>query len=418
MMMKILQLQLIIKITTVIIHITSIQSFSISIPAALHHHHHHHHHHHRGSRTINNQGRRVTTTKKNTLNNISRKMNMINLHSSSDQDLLKKKLILIRHGKTYMNEYLATEGSQWGDANFTDVGLNDYLYKDSQLSPFGVQQAKKLCSKIATGASTIVEEKKYEYCIDDIDLIIVSPLTRTFQTLEYALLPHLKKQTQQQENEHDDNDDDNDDNDDDTKKLSSSSLPWSLSSLEYKVPIISSPLASERVYLKSDLGLPLNELKKKFPYARFENDFEDFEDDWWFTVKEEEDQQQQQQQKSNAKIYNFNSIPISQYKEWRPSTQNQTYSCYGEPDVQFNQRMIELYQWLERRNEKCICMISHWGVLDWLTDGQVDFDNCEWREVDFESVCDSVNRRKMEMVNDNEKEINVVVRDGDEESTR
>ena len=43
--------------------------------------------------------------------------------------------------------------------------------------------------------------------------------------------------------------------------------------------------------------------------------------------------------------------------------------------------MMELYKWLESRNENVICLICHWGVLDWLT-GK-DFKNCEVKEVSF-----------------------------------
>ena len=32
-----------------------------------------------------------------------------------------KRIVLIRHGCTYMNEYLSIPGSRWGDPNFTDV---------------------------------------------------------------------------------------------------------------------------------------------------------------------------------------------------------------------------------------------------------------------------------------------------------
>ena len=35
-----------------------------------------------------------------------------------------KRLILIRHGRTYMNEYLATPGTRWGDVSSIDVSLS------------------------------------------------------------------------------------------------------------------------------------------------------------------------------------------------------------------------------------------------------------------------------------------------------
>lgn len=41
----------------------------------------------------------------------------------------------------------------------------------------------------------------------------------------------------------------------------------------------------------------------------------------------------------------------------------------------FHARMQQLQQWLCARPERCIAVVSHWGVLQALT-GE-DFDNCE-----------------------------------------
>jgi len=41
----------------------------------------------------------------------------------------------------------------------------------------------------------------------------------------------------------------------------------------------------------------------------------------------------------------------------------------------FSQRMQQLQQWIAARPERCIAVVSHWGVLQALT-GQ-DFENCE-----------------------------------------
>ncbi len=295
--------------------------------------------------------------------------------SSSSSNNISKRLILIRHGRTHMNEYLSKPGSQWGDENFTDVGLPDQLYRDSPLCQKGIEQAQGLYRQIQIATAGSKEGKNENdptaYCVDDIDLVVVSPLTRTFQTLEYALLPHFKKKKNQN----------NADADEDHVQKP----------CQYRMPIVSLPLASERVYLKSDLGLPLDELRLKFPYAQFDEEFKSFEDEWWFTVTDKEKEDRTQSSLNNG-IHSFNSLHISEYKEWRPISQNQTYEYLGEPDLQFNQRMVALYEWLDQRDEKCICMISHWGVLEWLTG--LDFQNCEWREVEFDVVDDKVSRIK------------------------
>ena len=293
-----------------------------------------------------------------------------------------------------MNEYLATPGSQWGEPNFTDVGLSDDLYRDSPLSELGKNQAMELYHKIDSslgssggdvgcGNNTVSSSGDGidSYCVDDIELVVLSPLTRAFQTLEYALLPHLKKQEGGKEGEGEQLQGQgqglNEIDEDRTCNFNG----------KYKVPILSTPLASERVYLKSDLGLTLNELKIKFPYAQFD-DLQDFEDEWWFTVKPSSSlasaSSSSTTTSSTTRIHKFNTLTESGYTEWRPSSQNQSYSCFGEPDEQFNQRMIELYKLIESRDENCICIISHWGVLDWLTG--LDFANCEWKEIRFEDV--------------------------------
>jgi len=46
--------------------------------------------------------------------------------------------------------------------------------------------------------------------------------------------------------------------------------------------------------------------------------------------------------------------------------------------------MKQLYEWIEEREESTICIVCHWGVLEWLTGER--FENCEVRVVDFDDV--------------------------------
>ena len=264
----------------------------------------------------------------------------------SDGKYSSKRLILIRHGCTFMNEYLATPGSRWGDANFTDVfdSSEDSLYRDSPLSNKGKAQAQDLhhyfqCTE--TG----------KQMIRDIELIAVSPLRRTLQTAEISVLPHLQD---------------------------SSSI--------HDIPIVALPLASERVYLMSDHGRSKNILSREFPFADFGQEFDRFEENWWFTVEETK----KMESGRSEDFHSFASMHIDDYIEWRPNDHNQIYSCHGEPDDLFEQRMIELYNWLDNRDESVICLVCHWGVLDWLT-GK-DFRNCEVRDISFEDVRTRVHR--------------------------
>ena len=74
------------------------------------------------------------------------------------------------------------------------------------------------------------------------------------------------------------------------------------------------------------------------------------------------------------------------YVEWRPVGQGQRYACPGEPEEAFDQRMTRLYQWLEQRPESNICVLCHHGVIAWMLGDDVDFDNCQWRVLDFEDL--------------------------------
>jgi len=279
------------------------------------------------------------------------------IKNSNENYTSNKRIIFIRHGRTYMNEYLSRPGSRWGDAGFTDIGLPKDLYRDSPLSQKGIEQAKALCGRIAVGLNQKdSNDKSFNVAnMSEIDLVVVSPLTRAFQTFEYGLLPHIINQQ------------DNEESNSLTKKKN--------------IPIIALPLASERVYLISDLGLPTEILKQKFPYADFSSEFTQFDKEWWFTVNGANPLEILKEDKPS---HCFNSIDLSQYKEWRPNDEGQTYACLGEPDEQFNQRMIALYEWLANRRERNICVVSHWGVLEFLTG--FEFENCEVRTIPFDQI--------------------------------
>ena len=249
-----------------------------------------------------------------------------------------KRLVLIRHGCTHMNEYLSKPGSRWGDAGFTDVfPQDDGLYRDSPLSDKGTKQAQRL--KTYFESSELGKE-----LIGNIELVAVSPMKRALQTAEIGVLPHLS-----------------DSND--------------------RIPIVALPLASERLYLVSDLGSSTSYLSERFPFADFTQEFNGFEEEWWFTVKEG---QSKDPSFKKSSVHSFNYIHKDEYVEWRPKDEGQEYACLGEPDEAFQERMVALYRWLEEREERVICLVCHWGVLDWLVGAQ--FENCEVRDVSFHEI--------------------------------
>lgn len=257
------------------------------------------------------------------------------------QSTKSKRIVLIRHGCTYMNEYLSREGTRWGDPTFTDIFTDPSdiaKYRDSPLSPRGIGQAERLSCKLAGnneddgGYRINVDESNI---IEEIELIACSPLRRALQTMELALYPNI----------------------------------W-----PGNVPIVALPQASERVYLISDLGTSKVKLKEEYPIVDFDSEIPDnLSDAWWFSLNNEI----KDDSIATSTIDNY-------YIEWRPIGQGQTYSCPGEPLSAFNERMASLYDWLDSRDEATIALICHWGVIDWLTGS--DFDNCEMRVVDFASM--------------------------------
>ena len=214
-----------------------------------------------------------------------------------------KSVVFVRHGCTYMNEYLGRVRS-FGAPHFADVFESSELdkYQDSKLSPLGVQQAKKLSYSCSFAT--------------DVDLVVVSPLTRALQTFEIGMKAHIGSQ----------------------------------------VPVIALPEAAERLYLISDVGRSVDELQAEYEYVDFSNCKRD---GWWYQCEES-------------------------YEEWRPTGQGQRYACKGEPALDFQRRMSRLYEWLEASEATKIAVVCHHGVIDWMLD--MDFDNCQWREIAFSDI--------------------------------
>lgn len=304
--------------------------------------------------------------------------NKDNCQNSKNKNL-SKRIILIRHGCTYMNEYLSKEGCRWGDPHFTDIfePREHPLYRDSPLSKRGEAEALRLRDYL----------QRTEYgrrLIQDIEIIAISPLRRALETAELAVIPHFSSPSSSVLDGNEDVDVDVNGNGNGKKE----------------VPIVALPLASERVYLISDHGSCKRSLAEKYPFADFRTEFKRFRDEWWFTVRERMDSDddgdvnaafQTKEGGDHTNYHSFTSMSIDNYVEWRPSGRGQKYSCHGEPSMAFEERMMALYKWLEEREENVICLISHWGVMDWLT-GE-DFDNCEIRDVPFEHI-----RAKREVV--------------------
>jgi glucosyl-3-phosphoglycerate phosphatase len=218
-----------------------------------------------------------------------------------------KKVMLIRHGTTEMNEKLSFQ--PWGSRNFKDARLWDTV-----LSARGLSQAEALNTQLK---KTVLPE--------EIQLIVASPLTRAIETAELAFR-----------------------------------------GFPPEIPRMVLPLARERLYLSSDVGVRRSTLQTRYPkwdFSAIPND-----DPWWYT---------------------FNADSGDEYVEWRPSGE---YACPGEPEDVFRDRLIQLRGWLESRPEETIALVTHWGVVRGLT--SESFSNCEMRVFNVSSL------RKVPVIDD------------------
>ncbi len=248
----------------------------------------------------------------------------------------KKRIVFIRHGRTHMNDFI--NGIHYGQPGFTDIFPDTEEYKekyyDSPLGPTGWNQVHELnrrLQRLVQGDGDALAElslsSENASFLQELDLIVTSPLTRALQTMDKGLHPSV---------------------------------------VSRDIPVVAIPQAAERIYLISDLGKTRHELRKAYSYVDFDSGFPSHlgEKDIWHYVPTEEEQ--------------------ATYVEWRPNGEGQAYACLGEPEDHFERRMQELFQWLDSRSERTIALVCHAGVILWFL-GEV-VDNCDVRIVDFDGL--------------------------------
>lgn len=143
-----------------------------------------------------------------------------------------KKLILIRHGLTEMNELVH---GKWGTPDFVDAKL-----WDTKLSPIGIQQTQQLnaAMKDVNGNSINTSE---------IQLLVSSPLHRALHTSELVFKDKLPS----------------------------------------NVTRIAHPLFRERVYMSSEIGQQKHVISALHPEWNYDH-LPDGEN-WWYEHKSDED---------------------------------------------------------------------------------------------------------------------------------
>lgn len=241
-----------------------------------------------------------------------------NNNTASSPPLNVKRLLCVRHGVSVANEEMSRPGNQWGDPNFRDDGK-----RDAPLSEAGRKETQEFLKQ------QFHQQTKLMEVLDEVELVIVSPLTRTLETLHYGVEPILMNHHHLLQKRRVGGDGD--------KK---------------NIPILAVPLLRERVYTTSDTGRPASLLAREFPTVDFSECPQD-DRPWWYVGEDD-----------------------SSWEEWRPHGENQWYGVRGEPETVFQERMKELDEWIGNRPEKTILMVAHWGVLRHLSDG-TQFLNAE-----------------------------------------
>ena len=110
--------------------------------------------------------------------------------------------------------------------------------------------------------------------------------------------------------------------------------------LPHHVPRLAQPLLRERLYLSSDVGKARSILQQR--HASWDFSLLPCDDaPWWYLPPPP-------------------SLLHPAAPEWRPAG---TYTCPGEPQDVFRERISELKRWLLARPEEEIVIVAHWGLL-------------------------------------------------------
>jgi broad specificity phosphatase PhoE len=233
-----------------------------------------------------------------------------------------KRVVFLRHGTTEMNEYLHTQ------CNYYSPDFKDPLIFDTRLTEDGQKRARL----VAAQAQKLRPQPQ---------LIVSSPLTRALQTAELAFGPLI----------------------------------------DAGVPCLALPLARERLFLSSDVGRPGLELAAEFP--RWRGSLARLEDGWWRTV---DGGTGSSSSESKSESDDDGGRPRRSRRRLRTPTPkpNDAIAVDEEGDDQFAARMDAFGEWLRRRPEQHIAVVSHWGVI--LEATGHEFENVEMRTFRMEQL--------------------------------
>lgn len=237
--------------------------------------------------------------------------------SGNDND---SHVVFVRHGTTEMNEYLHTQCSYYSP------DFQDPLIFDTRLTKDGARRARE-----AAGRAARLTPRP--------ELIVASPLTRALQTAELAFGALLDE----------------------------------------GVPCLALPLARERLFLSSDVGRPGAELAAEFP--RWRESLLALEDGWWLHDRSTSDGGSSDGEGGQVAAASSAAATIApprrSSRRLKTPTPKENPSIVVERDGEFAARMDALGDWLSSRPERCVAIVSHWGVI--LEATGHEFENVEIR---------------------------------------
>jgi broad specificity phosphatase PhoE len=225
----------------------------------------------------------------------------------------EKHVVFVRHGTTEMNEYLHTQ------CNYYSPDFKDPLIFDTRLTRDGERRAKE-----AAARAQRLQPRP--------ELIVASPLTRALQTAELAFGPLLDE----------------------------------------GIPCLALPLARERLFLSSDVGRPGAELAAEFP--RWRDSLLALEDEWWLHSRSGTSRSSGSESDGGETTPNRRS---SRRRRLKTPTPKPNPAVEEEGDAEFAGRMDAFGEWLSWRPERCVAVVSHWGVI--LEATGHEFENVEMR---------------------------------------
>jgi broad specificity phosphatase PhoE len=252
-----------------------------------------------------------------------------NVAAAAPPPTTKKVIYGLRHAHSQANAWMSQPGNDWGDATFRD----DPSLVDASLSDQGRRQVAALADRLA-GASSSTTSSSSAW-VDEVELVVVSPLTRCLQTWEGGCRSAFLERRSDGE-------------------ADSMAPPV----------VLALPLAAERVFTASDTGRSIAAMRKEFPHI-----------DWAACDGPSHPAATDPTTTSSPWWYSPSQTTVDGTDEWRPHGQGQSYAVPGEPEDVFTARMDQLQTWLQERPEKCILLVCHWGVLRHFT-GDDHIDNC------------------------------------------